>query len=70
MLGKRVKGSKLGQILCADKTGFCRLSHIFNTHTYTHMHTHMHDVHTHKGFKTITNPPLQIFQHIVLLATP
>ena len=31
MLGKRVinlKGSKLGQILREDKTGFCRLDHI------------------------------------------
>ena len=31
MLGKRVikfERLKLGQILCADKTGFCRLGHI------------------------------------------
>ena len=32
MLGKELlslKHSKLGQILCADKTGFCRLGHNF-----------------------------------------
>ena len=33
------KSSKLGQILCADKTGFRRLGHIYDavfTHTFTH----------------------------------
>ena len=33
MLGKEFlnsKGSKLGQILCADKTGFRRLGHMYN----------------------------------------
>ena len=38
MLGKRLlnlKGSKLGQILRADKTGFCRLGHKLNFSYYT-----------------------------------
>ena len=37
MLGKRVinlKGSKLGQILHEDKTGFCRLGHILKYINY------------------------------------
>ena len=37
MLGKRViklKGSKLGQISRADKTGFCRLGHIYDETFY------------------------------------
>ena len=38
MLGKRViklKGSKFGQILHADKTGFRRLGHIFGLQNIT-----------------------------------
>ena len=31
---KNLKGSKLGQILRADKTGFCRLGHILHIRTY------------------------------------
>ena len=33
-VGKNLKGSKLGQILRADKTGFYRLSHILHIRTY------------------------------------
>ena len=29
LLGKNLKGSKLGQILRADMIGFCRLGHIY-----------------------------------------
>ena len=31
-----LKGSKLGQILRADKTGFCRLGHIFYSNKAIH----------------------------------